>query len=120
MLAPPMRRRLLALSLSLLLLLAQQLGAQHMLSHVLQPAVPAQLLAQADGGQASQADAGDALCQICLVLATLGAASLAAIWRWLAGPVRAAAPLPPPRPQPARPAPAPYRARGPPRRPALN
>lgn len=115
-----MRRRLVALSLSLVLLLAQHLGALHLLSHVLQPAGQAQLLAPDAHGRGAQADAGDALCQVCLVLATLGAASLPALWRWLAGHARATAPLPPPRPAPARPAPAPYRARGPPRRPALS
>ena len=45
MLRAVMRRRLLALSLSLVLLLTQQLGALHLLSHVLQPAAHTAVLA---------------------------------------------------------------------------
>jgi hypothetical protein len=120
MLRAPMIRRLHALTLSLALLLAQQLGALHLLSHVLQPAAHTAAVAQADGQRATQADAGDALCQVCLVLATLAAASLPAVWGVLARRATAAAPRPPCLPAPARPAPAPYRARGPPALPALN
>ncbi len=118
MLRAVMRRRLLALSLSLVLLLTQQLGALHLLSHVLQPAAHTALLAQAEpdnsGPRAHRADAGDALCQVCLVLATLGAATLPTLWGWLARQVRTAMPLAPPRPAPSRPVPAHYHARGPP------
>lgn len=125
-----MRRRLLSLSLALLLLLTQQLGAVHLLSHVLHPGGhgPA-TAAQADqvAGPAAataagsiQADAGDALCQVCLVLATLLAAALPAVWGWRLPRLRAAALLlPAPRP-PVRRASAPYRARGPPGLPALS
>jgi hypothetical protein len=113
MLGTPMRHRLLALTLSLVLLLTQQLGGPHLLSHGLQPAAPAAAVA-ADGGHAHQADAADALCQVCLVLATLGAASLPLLWGWLLRPARSAAPLQRPPPAPARHAGAPYRARGPP------
>jgi hypothetical protein len=126
MLGAPMRHRLLALSLSLVLLLAQQLGVLHLLAHGLQPHAPAAAhtaplaTPTPDAGHASDADAGDALCQVCLVLATLGAASLPVVWGWLAQRVVAAAPLAPRRPAPARPAPAPWHARGPPLRPALN
>ena len=80
MLGAPMRHRLLALSLSLVLLLAQQLGVLHLLAHGLQPHAPAAAhtaplaTPTPDAGHASDADAGDALCQVCLVLATLGAA----------------------------------------------
>ncbi len=130
MLGASMRRRLLSLSLALLLLLTQQLGAVHLLSHVLHPGGhgPATLIqanqtalpAAAHADEATQAAAGDALCQVCLVLATLVAAALPAVWGWR-----------PPRPQPvalvlpaprllARRASAPYRARGPPGLPALS
>lgn len=119
MLAASMRQRLLALSLSLLLLLTQQLGTLHLLSHVLQPPGPASLETAADGGHhghgdGGHADAGDALCQVCLVLATLGAASLPAAWGWLARQVRNAAPLAMPRPALRPLAAAPWQARGPP------
>ena len=124
MLHAVMRRRLLALSLSLVLLLTQQLGALHLLSHVLQPAAHTAVLAQADlgnsGPAAHRADAGDALCQVCLVLATLGAATLPTLWGWLARQARVALPLSPQRPAPSRAAPAPYQARGPPRLAGLN
>ena len=120
MLRTPMTRRLLAPILSLVLLLAQQLGALHLLSHVLQPAAHTAVVAQADGAQAAQADAGDALCQVCLVLATLAAASLPAVWGMRVRQATAAAPRLPCLPAPACPAPAPSRARGPPALPALN
>ena len=80
MLSAVMRCRLLALSLSLVLLLTQQLGELHLLSHVLQSPAHRAMLAQADPGNSAsephRAVAGDALCQVCLVLATLGAATL--------------------------------------------
>ena len=117
-----MRHRILSLSLALLLLFTQQLGAAHLLSHVLHPdgrgpahadhAVPAGAV------EATHADAGDALCQVCLVLATLVAAALPALWRWRLPRLRPALlALPATRP-PARRARAPYRARGPPVLPA--
>lgn len=117
MLRPAVSRRpasaVLALILSLLLLLTQQWGTLHLLSHGLQGSAA---VASADAGAAAepQADAGDALCQVCLVLAALGAAGLPALWRWLARPPRAAAPPASPRPAVPRPAPAPWHARGPP------
>lgn len=130
MLGASMRRRLLSLSLALLLLLTQQLGAVHLLSHVLHPAGhgPASVAhadhaagpADAHAAEATRADAGDALCQVCLVLATLVAAALPAVWGWrLPRPQAATLALPAPRP-PARRARAPYRARGPPGLPALT
>ena len=127
MLIGAMRRRLLPLALSLLLLIAQQLGTQHLLAHVLQldghghagqtqatlagsPAIP--------DGPATQAEAGDALCQVCLVLATLVALAGPAAWAWAAQHVRRTAPQPPVHAAPRQRAWAPYRARGPPGRPA--
>jgi hypothetical protein len=112
-----MSRRLTALLLGLLLLLTQQWGTLHLLSHGLQGAAA---MATADAGAPSdrpgdvQPDAGDALCQVCLVLASLAAAGLPALWRWLARPPRAAAPLAPPCLAAPRRAPAPWHARGPP------
>jgi hypothetical protein len=130
MLGASMRRRLLSLSLALLLLLTQQLGAVHLLSHVLHPDGhgPAAVAdaghtagsADAHAADSTHADAGDALCQVCLVLATLVAAALPAVWGWrLPRPQAATLALPAPRPA-ARRASAPYRARGPPGLPALT
>lgn len=114
MLATAVSRRLIALTLSLLLLLTQQWGTLHLLSHGLQGTSVA-TGPVGDGTAADhQADAGDALCQVCLVLAALGAAAAPALWRWLARAPRATAPLVPPRPAVPRPAPAPWHARGPP------
>jgi len=131
MLGASMRHRLLSLSLALLLLLTQQLGALHLLSHVLHPGglgpavwsdadLVAAAPAAADADEATHAAAGDALCQVCLVLATLVAAALPAVWGWRPPrPCPAALALPVPRP-PARQARAPCRARGPPGLPALS
>jgi len=129
MLAGSMRRRLLPLALSLLLLIAQQLGAQHLLAHVLQldghghagqvHATLAGSHANSDDPHAhAEADAGDALCQVCLVLATLAAVAGPVAWGWAAQRVRCAAPQPQAHPAPLRQAWAPYRARGPPGLPA--
>jgi hypothetical protein len=122
MLGAAMRHRLLALCLSLLLLLTQQLGQLHLLSHGLQPPAQTdvQALDRADPGHSADVAAGDALCQVCLVLATLGAAGLPAVWRWLAGRASATEPLAPPRPAPARLAAVPFQARAPPALPAMH
>ena len=127
MLIGAMRRRLLPLALSLLLLIAQQLGAQHLLSHVLQldghgHADRAQTTlaggpASADD-PATEAEAGDALCQVCLVLATLAAVAGPVAWGWAAQRMRCTAPQPLAQAAPLRRAWAPYRARGPPGLPA--
>jgi hypothetical protein len=130
MLGTSMRRRLLSLFLALLLLLTQQLGAAHLLSHVLHPgghgpATSAHVdhaagPATGHADEATHAAAGDALCQVCLVLATLVAAALPAVWGWRQPrPQLAALVLPAPRLL-ARRASAPYRARGPPGLPALT
>lgn len=127
MLACSMRRRLLPLALSLLLLVAQQLGAQHLLSHVLQLDGHGHAgLAQADHTPAqaddpathAAADAGDALCQVCLVLATLAAVAGPVAWGWAVQRMHCTAPQPLAHAAPRRRAWAPYRARGPPTRPA--
>lgn len=120
-----MRRRLLALSLSLVLLLAQQLGAAHLLGHLVshpgQPAGPSQAVVGAlpaglPGASTpdSTADAGDALCQVCLVLAALAAGGLPVVWGWLAQQARAAAPQARRQTAAVPPAPRPWLARGPP------
>lgn len=127
MLAGSMRRRLLPLALSLLLLIAQQLGAQHLLAHVLQLDGHGHAgLAHADHAppQAddpathAEADAGDALCQVCLVLATLAAMVGPVVWAWPAQRVRGSAPPAPRRAAAPRQAWAPFQARGPPALPA--
>lgn len=135
MLAGFMRRRLLPLALSVLLLLAQQLGAQHLLAHVLQPGEhghaaqaawapaahagdPAHTHAPDNSPAQTEADAGDALCQVCLVLATLAAVAGPLAWAWAARRVRSGAPLRLASTTLPRPGWAPYRARGPPARPA--
>jgi len=127
MLIGAMRRRLLPLALSLLLLIAQQLGTQHLLAHVLQldghghagqtqatlagsPAIP--------DGPDPRAEAGDALCQVCLVLTTLAAVAGPVAWGWAAQRMRCTAPQPLAQAAPLRRAWAPYRARGPPGLPA--
>lgn len=110
-------RRLFSLAraslLALVLLLTQQLGMLHVLSH-----------GQAHGSAATTqhaqpndhaGHAADALCQLCLVLAALGAAALPALWRWLTPRLRAVAPVRPPLLRVCVAAAAPYQARGPPR-----
>lgn len=127
MLRAGMRHRLLSPLLSallgLVLLLTQQLGAVHLLSHGLQPAAHSAALPAPVSGDPATADnhgdPADALCQLCLALATLAAVALPALCAWLLPLARAAAPLPATTVVLARLAAAPYRARGPPQ-PALN
>lgn len=118
MLAGPMRQRTLSFALALLLLVTQQLGLLHLLSHLAPPAGPgvAQLAADRAPAHADGAgnDAADALCQACLVLATLGAATLPALLRWVAPRAVFAAPARPALPPPATAAGVPYLARAPP------
>jgi hypothetical protein len=128
MLAGSMRRRLLPLALSLLLLIAQQLGAQHLLAHVLQldghdhaglALVDRDPAHADDPAGLAAADAGDALCQICLVLATLAAVAGPVAWGWAVQRIRCTALPTQARAAPQRRAWAPYRARGPPGLPAV-
>jgi hypothetical protein len=125
MLRPAVSRRpfstAIAVALSLLLLVTQQWGSLHLLSHGLHgTANTATATATATAGDETSAhepalvDAGDVLCQVCLVLAAVGAAALPALWRWLVRAPRAARLPAPPRPAAARPEPAPWHARGPP------
>lgn len=121
MLALSMTSRLIALALALLLLLTQQLGLQHLLSHGLQTAgqaavATATAAADTAHGEAASADAAaDGLCQACLALVVLGTAALPAGLRWAARVLRAAGPGAPMLRTVRRDAGAPYLARAPPR-----
>jgi len=93
MLAPVLNRRILAIALALLLLVTQHLGLQHLVGHALQgdAATAGHVLAapaadQAASGDLADAtdDAADGLCKLCLLLATLGAATLPALLQWRA------------------------------------
>lgn len=112
-----MTPRLIAWALALLLLVTQQLGLQHLLSHGLQSAGLAAMSTSAHPAHvdASAADAAaDGLCQACLALVVLGAATLPAMLRWATLVLRAATPVPPVARVVRRGAGAPYLARGPP------
>ena len=106
-----MTPRLIALALALLLLLTQQLGLQHLLSHGLRNAAlvagvatsayTAYTADTADSAHTAHTAAGDTtatdvtadgLCQVCLALVVLGTAALPALLRWAARVLRAAAP----------------------------
>ena len=133
MLKPTMHARTLALALALLLLLTQQFGALHSLSHSLAAAHQAQAQAQATTtttatanhvatpatSSADSPDSGlpaDSTCQVCLVLAALGLAALPGLLRWWLRRVRQPAPTASGRPTWPTPAAAQYRARAPPAR----
>ena len=117
-------------ALALLLLLTQQFGVLHSLSHVrpLPAASGVAATLAAPGSKAAKAATdpvgselpADGLCQVCLLLVALGAAALPALLQWLA--VRQPSLQ---RDRPALPARqtrpgAPYLARAPPRSPALT
>ena len=91
-----MSSRLIALTLALLLLLTQQLGLQHLLSHGLKTAALADASAQIAhpaAGDATTTDAtADGRCLACLALLVLGTATLPALLRWAARVLRSAAP----------------------------
>ena len=135
MLRSHMLTRTRTFALALLLLLTQQFGVLHSLSHVrLLPASVA--VAVAGAATASNSTAAktateashaastelpaDGLCQVCLLLVALGAAALPALLQWLAERQRSLNPnrtaLPAWRARPG----APYLARAPPRGPALT
>jgi hypothetical protein len=120
MLGPPMTPRLIALALALVLLVTQQLGLQHLLSHGLHTpglAAAAPVAAHTAHGDAASADAAaDGLCQACLALVVLGALTLPAGLRWAAMGLRATAPGAPRLRAVRRGAGAPYLARAPPLR----
>ena len=125
-----MTSRLIAVALALVLLVTQQLGLRHLLSHGLQSgaglaavsssAHPAHGDAVAtDGADVTEATvatdaAADGLCQACLALVVVGTAALPTLLRWAAPVLRSAAPVPPVARAMRRGAAAPYLARGPP------
>ena len=130
MLRPLMFARTRVFALALLLLLTQQFGVLHSLSHARPlpagsavgvtlgaPSSPAATAATDPVGSELPADG---LCQVCLLLVALGAAALPALLQWLA--VRQPSPQRDRRTLPARQmrAGAPYLARAPPRSPALT
>ena len=120
----PMTPRLIACALALVLLVTQQLGLQHLLSHGLQRAGLAAVstTAHADTATSETATetgddaAADGLCQACLALVVLGTAALPGLLRWAARVLRNAAPVPPVARPVRRGAGAPYLARAPPLR----
>jgi hypothetical protein len=120
MLGAPMTPRLIALALALVLLVTQQLGLQHLLSHGLQAAGlaadTAHATAHATTPDATPDAAADGLCQACLALVVLGTATLPALLRWATRVQRAVAPAAPVRRAMRRGAAAPYLARAPPQR----
>ena len=118
-----MTPRLIALALALLLLLTQQLGLQHLLSHGLKNAELAAVAAytahtaRTATGDATAADVtADGLCQACLALVVLGTATLPTLLRWAAWALRAAGPAALVVRAVRRDAGAPYLARAPPLR----
>ena len=119
-----MSSRLIALTLALLLLLTQQLGLQHLLSHGLKTAAVADTNAQiahpaahTAAGDAKATDvAADSRCLACLALLVLGTATLPALLRWAARVLRSAALGAPVVYTVRRGAGAPYLARAPPLR----
>lgn len=115
-----MSPRLISVVLALVLLVTQQLGLQHLLSHGLQTALPATTATTAEApageGDAHADAAADGLCQACLALVVLGTATLPALLRWAAPRLHATAPAAPVAPAVRRGAAAPYLARAPPLR----
>ena len=117
-------------ALALLLLLTQQFGVLHSLSHVrpLPAASGVAATLAAPGSKAAKAATdpvgselpADGLCQVCLLLVALGAAALPALLQWLAQRQRSLKPNRPALPAwRARPG-APYLARAPPHGSALT
>ncbi len=119
MLLASMQHRALALALALLLLVTQQLGLQHLLSH---GSAAASWVAAGATALASPADAGpvddgqppDGSCAVCAVLASIAFAVMPALLLWLATPRRGSAPQLPARETPAARSNPHYLARAPP------
>lgn len=121
-----MTPRLIAVALALVLLVTQQLGLQHLLSHGLQTVGLAAVSTTAHADAATSDtdtdidtgndDAADGLCQACLALVVLGTAALPGLLRWAARVLRSPAPVSPAARPVRRGAGAPYLARAPPRR----
>lgn len=112
-----MSPRLISVVLALVLLVTQQLGLQHLLSHGLQTTVPVTAAAApTDAGDTHADAAADGLCQACLALVVLGTATLPAPLRWAAPVLHAMVPAAPVARAVRRGAAAPYLARAPPQR----
>jgi len=114
-----MQHRALALALALLLLVTQQFGLQHLLSHGSAAAswVAAGATALASPADASPVDDGqtpDGSCAVCAVLASIAFAVMPALRLWLATPRRGSAPQLPARETPAARSNPHYLARAPP------
>ena len=137
---PATRSPVLALALALVLLLTQQFGLLHGLSHlrggpverwsttvpgagqvargkVVAAAVAADSATSSAANSAADAtpdSTTDTLCPACLVLAAIGAAALVGVLRWLLTLQASSAPTAPARRAPARPARRQHHARAPP------
>jgi len=124
-----MQHRALALALALLLLVTQQFGLQHLLSHGSAAAswVAAGATALASPADTSSADASpadanpvddgqtpDGSCAVCAVLASIAFAVMPALRLWLSTPRRGSAPQLPARETPAARSNPHYLARAPP------
>ena len=87
-----MQHRALALALALLLLVTQQFGLQHLLSHGSAAASWVAAGAAADASPAADGQPADGSCAVCVVLASIGFAVLPALLLWLAARRRGSAP----------------------------
>lgn len=131
MLAPTVHHRALTLALALLLLLTQQLGAQHRALHgrvsagltslsAASATVAAWLPVSAavdpatDDPAAPDGNPADTPCQVCLLLAALTLAAVPALLRWLGQVLRSPTPRAPPAWRQTAAMGRPYQARAPP------
>ena len=113
-----MHSRALSLALALLLLVTQQFGLQHRLSHALRaPADRGIAAAAVDPAYTAQTEgepSADSPCQICIALAATVLASLPALLGWRITRQPGSTPVRSTRPAPAARHGAPYLARAPP------
>jgi hypothetical protein len=84
MLRASMQHRALALALALLLLVTQQFGLQHLLSHGSHATSWVAAGAAADARPADDGQPADGSCAVCAVLASIAFAVLPALLLWLA------------------------------------
>ena len=114
MLRASMQHRALALALALLLLVTQQFGLQHLLSHGSAAASWVTAGAAADASPADDGQPADGSCAVCAVLASIAFAVLPALLLWQATRRRGSAPRLPARETPAARSNPHYLARAPP------
>ena len=114
MLRTQMQHRALALALALLLLVTQQFGLQHLLSHGSAAASWVAAGAAADASPADDGQPADGSCAVCAVLASIAFAVLPSLLLWLATRRHGNAPQRPARETPAARSNPHYRARAPP------